>query len=419
MMSPTVKHRFRPYLSVSLPPGIMRAAMIRRNKVMQTCTPWTEVFRSVLMSLIITFMFEPAKLQMNWASASGTSIFRSDPRSSCAVLAMLSTVGYLPAGRITRPEWTRICSPGVLISGKPCEGGRVGDGGGVLVVVEVGVYRRLGRPRAGERLGPRTERPVAVARPGIGGPLVEAQVSPAGGAPHRGHRLAAAVRPAQRGRAGGQHRLDSVAPPRRVPRLDGYPDVRGEPRQAVVEERRVRRQVRRQLEQHGPELAAKAPERVEHPAHRLGRVAEAPHVGEVAAGLDGHHEAIGRPVPPVAEGAGGRQPVERAVVLHRAELPGVVLEPQALRHVPGVERVAPVPVLPARGADENWHGSYRYPRRRRASRVSPPNSSVNAAATQKDRIDADIQLAGVKPMACPADVHAETHQDTYPGLMSW
>jgi hypothetical protein len=29
------------------------------------------------MSLIITFMFEPAKLQMNCASASGTSILRS------------------------------------------------------------------------------------------------------------------------------------------------------------------------------------------------------------------------------------------------------------------------------------------------------------------------------------------------------
>ena len=33
-------------------------------------------------------------------------------------------------------------------------------------------------------------------------------------------------------------------------------------------------------------------------------------------------------------------------------------------------------------------------------------------ATQKDRIEADIQVAGVKPMSCPADVHAETHQDT-------
>ena len=32
---------------------------------MQTYTAWMVVFRSVLMSLIMTFMFEPAKLQMN------------------------------------------------------------------------------------------------------------------------------------------------------------------------------------------------------------------------------------------------------------------------------------------------------------------------------------------------------------------
>ena len=39
-------------------------------------TPWTVVSRSSLMSLIMTFMLEPAKLQMNCASASGTSICR-------------------------------------------------------------------------------------------------------------------------------------------------------------------------------------------------------------------------------------------------------------------------------------------------------------------------------------------------------
>ena len=36
------------------------------------------------MSVIITFMFEPAKLQMNCASASGTSIFRSEPAVCCS-----------------------------------------------------------------------------------------------------------------------------------------------------------------------------------------------------------------------------------------------------------------------------------------------------------------------------------------------
>ena len=38
--------------------------------------PWTVVSRSSLMSVIITFMFEPAKLQMNCASASGIRTLR-------------------------------------------------------------------------------------------------------------------------------------------------------------------------------------------------------------------------------------------------------------------------------------------------------------------------------------------------------
>ena len=72
-----MKHRLRPYLSVSLPPGIISAAMTSRKIVMATCTPCTVVSRSSLMSLIITFMFDPAKLQMNCARASGTSTLRS------------------------------------------------------------------------------------------------------------------------------------------------------------------------------------------------------------------------------------------------------------------------------------------------------------------------------------------------------
>ena len=36
------------------------------------------MFRSLLMSLIITFILEPAKLHMNWARARGTRIFRRE-----------------------------------------------------------------------------------------------------------------------------------------------------------------------------------------------------------------------------------------------------------------------------------------------------------------------------------------------------
>ena len=45
--------------------------------MVQICTPWTAVSRSWLISVIITFMFEPAKLQMNWAKASGINILRN------------------------------------------------------------------------------------------------------------------------------------------------------------------------------------------------------------------------------------------------------------------------------------------------------------------------------------------------------
>ena len=62
---PTVKQRFRPKRSVSLLHGIIRIAMISKNRVIVACTPPTVVSRSAVMSLIITFMFEPAKLHMN------------------------------------------------------------------------------------------------------------------------------------------------------------------------------------------------------------------------------------------------------------------------------------------------------------------------------------------------------------------
>ena len=75
---PPMKHRLRPQRSVSLLQGIIRIAMISRNSVIAVCTPFTVVSRSSLMSVIITFMFEPAKLQMNWASASGRINLRGE-----------------------------------------------------------------------------------------------------------------------------------------------------------------------------------------------------------------------------------------------------------------------------------------------------------------------------------------------------
>jgi len=51
------------------------------------------------MSLITTFMFEPAKLQMNWARASGSSILRSDLAGACGAAALVMTATRGRAGR--------------------------------------------------------------------------------------------------------------------------------------------------------------------------------------------------------------------------------------------------------------------------------------------------------------------------------
>jgi hypothetical protein len=76
-------------MSVSLLPGIINAAMHRRNRVIAVWTPWTVVPRSFAMLLIATFMFEPAKLATNCVSASGSSTRpsaapRAGPSAACA-----------------------------------------------------------------------------------------------------------------------------------------------------------------------------------------------------------------------------------------------------------------------------------------------------------------------------------------------
>src|SRR5258705_76796 len=97
-----MKHRFRPQRSVSLLAGIMRIAMIKRNSVIAVCTPLTVVFRSSLMSLIITFMFDPAKLQMNCASASGRISLRADASGRPGTAAAAGTRSSVIA--LSRPD---------------------------------------------------------------------------------------------------------------------------------------------------------------------------------------------------------------------------------------------------------------------------------------------------------------------------
>ena len=58
--SPAMKQSLRPQMSVSLLPGIIRAAIMSVNSVIAVCTPMTVVPRSLAMLLMATFMFVAA-----------------------------------------------------------------------------------------------------------------------------------------------------------------------------------------------------------------------------------------------------------------------------------------------------------------------------------------------------------------------
>src|SRR4051794_7502298 len=152
---------------------------------MATWMPWTVVSRSRLMSLIITFMFEPAKLQMNWARASGMSTCRKAPADRLAVLESVTEHAPPKALAHERSEAAGAHSGahhplGVTLRWPSGSGtvrpGRPGGGSG-------GAHQREGRPvtcwiplipsRAGASSGrddARRDRLPACSRPGPGVP---------------------------------------------------------------------------------------------------------------------------------------------------------------------------------------------------------------------------------------------------------
>ena len=77
-----------------------------------------------------------------------------------------------------------------------------------------------------------------------------------------------------------------------------------------------------------------------------------PDVRQVTARLDREEEAVGRLIDPALHGLDRGQPVESGVHLDRVEMLGVVLEPET-RRASLVERLLPVPVVPAATADSN------------------------------------------------------------------
>jgi hypothetical protein len=153
----------------------------------------------------------------------------------------------------------------------------------------------------------------------------------------------------------GEQVADLVVEPALVPGLDRDPHRGRERAQGLVQRRRVGLQGRRELEQHRAELAAEPAGALQQAADRLLGVAQAPDVGEVAAGLDRHHEVGRGAVRPALEGRRLGQPVEGVVGLDGGEPVGVVLQPAGLGEPVRVEPAAPVPVLPARRPDQHGH----------------------------------------------------------------
>jgi hypothetical protein len=112
-----------------------------------------------------------------------------------------------------------------------------------------------------------------------------------------------------------------------MPGLDREAHASGELAQAVVQQRRLGGERRRQLDEHRPQRPAQAAGRFEEPVHRFAGIAQPPHVREIAADLDRHHEPVGHPLPPPRERLPRREPVEGAVVLYGRKALCVVLQP--------------------------------------------------------------------------------------------
>src|SRR5918993_5150028 len=116
-----MKQILRPQMSVSLAPGIMRAAIVSVNSVMVVWIPVTEVSRSSAIVLIATFMLEPAKLQMNCASARGRTT------APAAAVALMPSVRELVIA--VPPDRWRVRWRSCAAAGHPVQRGVQGERG--------------------------------------------------------------------------------------------------------------------------------------------------------------------------------------------------------------------------------------------------------------------------------------------------
>jgi len=188
--------------------------------------------------------------------------------------------------------------------------------------------------------------------------VMEADVTPIGRAPER-RLLALAVGETQRRAMTLEHRLDVGHEPACVTRLERDSLARSESRQRGVEKPRVDLHAGWQLDQRRPALTAQLARPLEKALHRLFRIVQALQVREEAAHLQSECEVRGRSLLPLLENGRFRQVIEGVVDLGGLKTLGEVLEPARLRELRGVERAAPVGVLPAGGPDVKRQASPR------------------------------------------------------------
>ena len=159
----------------------------------------------------------------------------------------------------------------------------------------------------------------------------------------------------QRRAPAAQRRVHVVVEPARVAELEGVAS-RGQLVERGFEARAGRSgNWRAAATAPGPSLPAsisgsiRSPNRSQPSADRR----EALDVRQVAARLHGEHEVGRRLRDPVRDRVAGGKPVEGVVDLDGAEVLRVVLEPPPRGQSFGIERLAPVGVVPARAADQD------------------------------------------------------------------
>jgi hypothetical protein len=137
--------------------------------------------------------------------------------------------------------------------------------------------------------------------------------------------------------------------PTRMPELDRMLDAHriGQHGKKPLEAIDILRHLPWQLVQHRAQLRSQLAGTAEETLHRLVRILQLLHVRQETTGFYREQKPCGHSRAPLREHTLIRQAIKAVVDLDGVELPGVILEPLALRNLDRIEVTAPMPILPA------------------------------------------------------------------------